>query len=154
MIRKTTLLVFALVFVLTSAQDGEDLTDEALQQAIDDAEQEVIASKKKLHKRGGLVPKFDYNTGIADTDTGKWLGSAALLGFVTWVWMMFFYARSGASDTTMEGKVPLSWFWSGFTNAQLGWTAASYFSFFCFSIVNIHISRQHVIQQLQQQLRW
>jgi hypothetical protein len=46
------------------------------------------------------------------------------------MWTLFFYAKTGQTDTTMAGVPPIAWFWSNLGNTSLGFTAASYFCFF------------------------
>jgi len=126
MIRKTTTLLVLLT--------ASTLAEESLDDSIDATKTAIRRSNngKKISTIEGKVEElpWNYKDALADTNVSTWIGAGACLGFVTWLWMMFFYASSGAADTTMRGTLPIAWMWGNLNNTSVGFTAAAYFCFF------------------------
>jgi len=65
-----------------------------------------------------------------------WIAAASIYGFLMWIWGMLFYMKTTYGDDTMsDSEPPVAWFWMNLSNTTMGWTAASYLTWFIFYLL-------------------
>jgi len=75
---------------------------------------------------------FDLKTAYNDKQACDHIAAASMIGTLLWVWSWLYYGKTTYEDKTMYpyGEPPLAWFWMNLASGTMGWTAASYLSYF------------------------